>query len=282
MFVYRHICALEGPSQNLQEFQSKASSQSLPAPPFVDFVISILPRNLPTHALLYIKRRRSPALPAFAAEDRRQTSPLQLQAEPDLVCSHGSMGGENRRGDRSQFWDWSCYIQGFGFQWNECGGRGQKSGESAGGADNAEMRLIFETNVFGLFMCTNAAMDLLKEKGVNDGHIIHINSVAGHQNVPIPGMSIYTASKHAVTVMTEGLRKELADLNSGIRVTSISPGFVKTEIIAASGMKNVEEVMLCAPALDAKDIASGVVYALSVPPNVQIHDIMIKPLGEKF
>ncbi|KAG8232938.1 hypothetical protein J437_LFUL018546 [Ladona fulva] len=42
----------------------------------------------------------------------------------------------------------------------------------AGGADNAAMRLIFETNVFGLFMCTNAAMDLMKETGsISPGYV---------------------------------------------------------------------------------------------------------------
>ncbi|KAG8238105.1 hypothetical protein J437_LFUL012716 [Ladona fulva] len=266
-----------------------------------------------------------------------------------LVRSYGTVGGENRRGDRSQFWDRSCDSQGFGFQWNECGGRGQKSGESAavipsiprlfelesslsgakgklyplkgdvtkeedvkkifdyvrqefgvvhvlvnnaglsrrvpmtGGADNAAMRLIFETNVFGLFMCTNAAMDLMKETGVNDGHIIHINSIAGHKIIPLTGGCIYGASKHAVTVMTDGLRRELAEANSKIRVTSVSPGLVRTELLEASGRKDLQEfIAKGAPILDDKDISRSVIYALSVPPNVQIHDIMVKPVGERL
>nr|CAD7450279.1 unnamed protein product [Timema bartmani] len=55
---------------------------------------------------------------------------------------------------------------------------------------------------------------LMKEKGVDDGHIIHINSVAGHTMVNFPGIVPYTASKHAVTVLTEGLRRELVQLGS--------------------------------------------------------------------
>jgi len=41
----------------------------------------------------------------------------------------------------------------------------------------------------------------------------------GHFIIPYPGMFMYTASKHSVTVLTEGLRKELSDLKSNIRIT---------------------------------------------------------------
>jgi short-subunit dehydrogenase len=41
----------------------------------------------------------------------------------------------------------------------------------------------------------------------------------GHFIIPYPGMFLYTASKHSVTVLTEGLRKELSDLKSNIRIT---------------------------------------------------------------
>jgi NADP-dependent 3-hydroxy acid dehydrogenase YdfG len=43
----------------------------------------------------------------------------------------------------------------------------------------------------------------------------------GHFIIPYPGMFLYTASKHSVTVLTEGLRKELSDLKSNIRITVI-------------------------------------------------------------
>ncbi|KAG8238106.1 hypothetical protein J437_LFUL012717 [Ladona fulva] len=44
-----------------------------------------------------------------------------------------------------------------------------------GGANYEHMRIIFGTNVFGLFMCTSEALDVMNEKGIDDGHIIHIN-----------------------------------------------------------------------------------------------------------
>ncbi|XP_046394869.1 farnesol dehydrogenase-like [Ischnura elegans] len=149
-----------------------------------------------------------------------------------------------------------------------------------GGANMADMRALFQTNVFGLLYCTDAAVTLMKDSGVDDGHIFHMNSIAGHQVVPMPGNYVYTASKFAVTALTEGLRRELRDAHMKTRVTCISPGFVKTDIAAAGHMDEVAKLMDTMPALDPSEIASAVTYALSAPPSVQVHDVVIKPLGE--
>ncbi|KAG8236611.1 hypothetical protein J437_LFUL017052 [Ladona fulva] len=139
------------------------------------------------------------------------------------------------------------------------------------------IRQIFETNVIGLSLCTGEAVCLMKETGVDDGHIIHINSVAGHSILPYSGHHAYGASKHAVTVLTEGLRRELMEAKSSIRVTSVSPGLVKTEIFeAAGGDPNIYQN----PHLQPKDIADCVIFALQCPPNVQIHELTVKPIGE--
>jgi NAD(P)-dependent dehydrogenase (short-subunit alcohol dehydrogenase family) len=44
-------------------------------------------------------------------------------------------------------------------------------------------------------------------------------SIAGHYDVSAPGFHMYSASKHGVTALTEGLRRELANRRSNIRVT---------------------------------------------------------------
>ncbi|CAG2059212.1 unnamed protein product, partial [Timema podura] len=85
--------------------------------------------------------------------------------------------------------------------------------------ETSHWKQIFDLNVIGLSICTREAFKLMKEKGVDDGHIIHINSIDGHMPVKFPGMAHYFASKHAVTVLTEGLRRELVQLGSKIRVT---------------------------------------------------------------
>lgn len=59
----------------------------------------------------------------------------------------------------------------------------------------------------------------MNKNGIKDGHIIHLNSVAGHLIPFFTGISIYPASKHAVTALTETLRQELISKGSKIRVT---------------------------------------------------------------
>ena len=59
------------------------------------------------------------------------------------------------------------------------------------------------------------------------GHIINVSSVAGHKVGP--GGAVYAATKHAVRVISEGLRQEVKPYN--IRTTVISPGAVATELI---------------------------------------------------
>ncbi|KAK7864250.1 hypothetical protein R5R35_009516 [Gryllus longicercus] len=138
---------------------------------------------------------------------------------------------------------------------------------------------ILDVNILGLSICTREAIKLMNEAGVEDGHIVHICSVAGHVMPIVPEYSMYHASKHAVRVLTEGLRKELVAAKSRIRVTEVSPGMVKTNFFEATS--NGEELW-SAPHLFPEDIASAVLYAVNSPSHVQIHEIIVKPVGEEF
>ncbi|KAJ3651610.1 hypothetical protein Zmor_017639 [Zophobas morio] len=123
----------------------------------------------------------------------------------------------------------------------------------------------------------------MKENKIN-GHIVHINSIAGHKVINVNAMSVYPASKFAVTALTETLRQELNHLGLKIKVTSISPGFVETEMTVLN--KNMtperEELFRAIPFLKSEDIADGVVYVLSTPEHVQVHELTIKPVGELY
>nr|CAD7262171.1 unnamed protein product [Timema shepardi] len=137
----------------------------------------------------------------------------------------------------------------------------------------SELRKILDVNVLGLSICTREAVKSMRERGVDDGHIIHINSIAGHYIIDIPSVHFYSGSKHAVTVLTEGLRRELVALNSHIRVTSISPGVVDTEIFEVinpvNGKEKKEQLLQNNPFLNSKDISDAVLYTLGTPPHVQ-------------
>ena len=112
-----------------------------------------------------------------------------------------------------------------------------------------------------------------------------------------PTYNVYPASKYSVTALTESLRQELVFLKSKIRVTSISPGLVESEIFPATvigsgmspevltrdkSMRTMREEFAKAPSLKPKDIADAVLYVLSTPPRVQIHELTVRPTGDQF
>jgi NADP+-dependent farnesol dehydrogenase len=119
------------------------------------------------------------------------------------------------------------------------------------------------------------------------GYVININSIAGHfvpfPTTNVPSYNIYPASKYGVTATNEVLRQELifSESKDKIRVTSISPGEVKTDIIDAAGYTgSTEEYYESIPVLLSEDVADSVVYVLSTPPRVNITELMIRPTGE--
>lgn len=143
---------------------------------------------------------------------------------------------------------------------------------------------ILDTNVLGLCMGTREAVKDMRANNV-DGHIIHINSLVGHKVIYFPQSSVYPASKHAVTALTETLRQELNSIGSKIKITSISPGAVETEFRQAAGVfshQDQVELFKKLPHLQSEDVADAVLYALATPPHVQVHEITIKPVGEPF
>lgn len=137
-------------------------------------------------------------------------------------------------------------------------------------------RETLELNVLALAVCTREAVNDMRERDVR-GHVLHISSMSAHR-VPA-GAAMYSASKYAVRAMTEGLRAELRAIDSEIRVTAVSPGFVETEFAATmlDSEERAREVYSRYPVLQADDIARAVVYALEQPAHVQVHDILMRP-----
>ncbi|KAK4874254.1 hypothetical protein RN001_013614 [Aquatica leii] len=142
---------------------------------------------------------------------------------------------------------------------------------------NAQMwRDVFNTNVLGLCIATREACRNMKENNVN-GHIVHVNSFLGHRVILFPNLNVYPASKFAVTALTETLRQELNLIGSKIKISSISPGCVQTEMLNAVRVNN-HEALKSEPVLYSDDVSSAVLYALSTPPHVQIHEMIINPI----
>lgn len=98
--------------------------------------------------------------------------------------------------------------------------------------------------------------------GRPEAHIVNISSMGGF--VPVPGQTIYGASKAAVKLFTEGLHSELADTN--VRVTVVFPGATATNISVNSGVQSAStaetaqkssRIKMTAPAQAARIILDG-------------------------
>ena len=88
--------------------------------------------------------------------------------------------------------------------------------------NTSKIKEILDTNVMGVVLCTREAFQSMKKRGVN-GHVILINSLAGHKVImgvgTMPSFNIYPASKHAITALTESLRQEFMMENTKIKIT---------------------------------------------------------------
>jgi NADP-dependent 3-hydroxy acid dehydrogenase YdfG len=136
---------------------------------------------------------------------------------------------------------------------------------------------MIDTNIKGLLYVTRVvAPGMIARKS---GHIINLGSIAGRSNYPKG--SVYCATKHAVKVLSEGMRMDF--LPFGIRVTEISPGAVETEfsLVRFKGDKErADKVYEGFTPLVAEDIAEAVYYALSQPPHINIQDVLIMPTAQ--
>ncbi|XP_026809481.1 farnesol dehydrogenase-like [Rhopalosiphum maidis] len=138
-----------------------------------------------------------------------------------------------------------------------------------------DWKQMFDTNVIGASICSREAIKIMEEIQIKEGHIININSVAGHYTFPLlKDISIYGATKHSITTITEYLRELTGMKNLPIRVTSISPGAVETEM--TEDFSKMEGVKM----LKSIDIAEAIMYALSAPQRVNVSEIIIRPTSE--
>ena len=146
---------------------------------------------------------------------------------------------------------------------NNAGLTGQASRLDAVEAET--LRRVLDVNVLGVLLCSRAAVRRMSTRhGGRGGGIVNISS--GAATIGSPGEYVwYAAAKGAVNSFTLGLAKEVAA--EGIRVNAVAPGFVKTEIHAASGMpdrlaQDAPKVPL-GRAAEPEEIATTILWLLS-------------------
>ncbi|KAF6249478.1 SDR family oxidoreductase [Marine Group I thaumarchaeote] len=138
---------------------------------------------------------------------------------------------------------------------------------------------MIDVNIKGVLYCTGSVILHMKEK--KSGHIVNISSVAGR--TVFPTGTVYCATKHAITAFSEGLRQEFS-ARSNIRVTSIEPGVVATELtdtITDESLQRFIENAKKMETLQAKDIANAILYAVESPSHVNVNEVLIRPTTQE-
>jgi NADP-dependent 3-hydroxy acid dehydrogenase YdfG len=138
---------------------------------------------------------------------------------------------------------------------------------------------MIDVNIKGVLYGIAAALSHMKTQ--KSGHIINVSSVAGHKVGP--GGAVYAATKHAVRVISEGLRQEVKPYN--IRTTIISPGAVATELPDSVTEPDVAEgvrALYDRVAIPADSFARTVVFAMSQPDEVDINEILFRPTAQEY
>lgn len=136
-----------------------------------------------------------------------------------------------------------------------------------------------DVNIKGVLYGIAAALPHMQRQ--KSGHFINVASVAGHKVGP--GTAVYSATKHAVRVLSEGLRQEVKPYN--IRTTIISPGAVATELpnsVVDPTTATAVRKLYADVAISADSFARAVAFAISEPPDVDINEILYRPTRQEW
>jgi len=137
--------------------------------------------------------------------------------------------------------------------------------------------IMIDTNIKGVLYMSNIISKLMIERG--SGHIINIGSIAGKE--VYPNGNVYCATKYAIEGLTKAMRIDL--MKHGIKVTQIAPGAVETEFSEVrfkSDKEKAKKVYDGYKPLNGEDVADAVYYATTLPPQVNINDLVIMPIAQ--
>lgn len=140
--------------------------------------------------------------------------------------------------------------------------------------DVAGWDAMIDVNLRGVLHGVAAAMPVFRQQ--QRGHFVTTVSTAGLKISPT--MGVYAATKNAVRTLMEAMRQESTD--GVIRTTSISPGFVNTELdgsITDIALRNAIRADMDAFGLAPDAVARAIAFAIEQPPEVEIGDLTIRP-----
>ncbi|HHC6479186.1 TPA: SDR family oxidoreductase [Vibrio parahaemolyticus] len=146
--------------------------------------------------------------------------------------------------------------------------------------DAAEWKRMFDVNVLGLLNGMHSVLAPMKAR--NSGTIINISSIAGKKT--FPDHAAYCGTKFAVHAISENVREEVAASN--VRVTTIAPGAVETELLSHTTSQDIKDgydawKVDMGGVLAADDVARAIMFAYQQPQNVCIREIALAPTKQQ-
>ncbi|MEV7237904.1 SDR family oxidoreductase [Streptomyces sp. NPDC051020] len=135
---------------------------------------------------------------------------------------------------------------------------------------------MVDVNVKGVLHGIGAALPVFRAQGA--GHFVTIASTAAFRIVPT--MAVYAGTKFAVRAICEGLRQEAGD---SLRVTTVSPGAVRTDFAEASTNAKVRAQiteMRDRIAIPSEAIAQAIAFAIEQPASVDVSEIVVRPTAQ--
>ncbi len=137
-----------------------------------------------------------------------------------------------------------------------------------------DWKKVVDTNLTGVFLCTQRAFRIMKAQDPRGGRIINNGSISAH--VPRPNSAPYTATKHAITGLTKST--SLDGRKYDIVCGQIDIGNATTPMTRrmSKGMPQADGSVRVEPTFDVEHVANAIVHMASLPldANVQFMTIM--------
>lgn len=147
---------------------------------------------------------------------------------------------------------------------------------------------VMNVNFWGLLYMTKTFLPHLLQRPV--AHVVNVSSMGGF--LPVPGQTIYGASKAAVKLLTEGIHSELKDTN--VAVTVVFPGAIATDISRHSGLdaptasdaasQKASKIKMTPPAEAARIILDGMerdAYHVMVGTDARMMNLLWRLMPER-
>jgi len=141
---------------------------------------------------------------------------------------------------------------------------------------------VVDTNLTGLFVCTQEAIKIMKAQKPAGGRIINNGSISAH--TPRPRSAAYTATKHAVTGLTK--QTALDCRGTGITCSQIDIGNAATPLtermVQGQGVLQPDGRMMVEARMNADDVGRAVAYIASLPPDTNVLFMTVMANGMPF